>query len=50
MPGRVEDLETAIGRATAAGFRGRLLARGEARAMIWRDGALPEDAPHLTSF
>lgn len=45
MPGRVEDLETAIGRATAAGFRGRLLARGEARAMIWRDGALPEDAP-----
>ncbi|GGM53966.1 DEAD/DEAH box helicase [Microbacterium saperdae] len=45
MPGRVEDLETAIGRATAPGFRGRLLARGEARAMIWRDGALPEDAP-----
>ncbi|WP_074694270.1 DEAD/DEAH box helicase [Microbacterium testaceum] len=45
MPGRVEDLEAAIGRATAPGFRGRLLARGEARAMIWREGVLPEDAP-----
>lgn len=45
MPARVEDLETAIGRATTSGFRGRLLARGEARAMIWREGVLPEDAP-----
>ncbi|WP_314100864.1 DEAD/DEAH box helicase [uncultured Frigoribacterium sp.] len=45
MPARVEDLETAIGRATTSGFRGRLLARGEARAMVWREGVLPEDAP-----
>ncbi|MFF1832382.1 DEAD/DEAH box helicase [Paenarthrobacter sp. NPDC058040] len=45
MPTRLEELETAIGQATTSGFRGRLLARGEARAMIWREGRLPEDAP-----
>ncbi len=28
-----------------AGFRGRLIARGQARAIIWRDGVLPLDAP-----
>ena len=28
-----------------AGFRGRLIARGQARAIIWRDGVLPPDAP-----
>ena len=31
--------------AATAGFRGRLIARGQARAIIWRDGALPPDAP-----
>src|SRR3546814_8853490 len=31
--------------AAATGFRGRLIARGQARAMIWRDGVLPADAP-----
>lgn len=44
MPGRAEELEQAIREATRAGFRGRLLARGEARGMIWRDGATPEGA------
>ena len=34
-----------INDAVAAGFRGRLIAQGQARAMIWRDGVLPEDAP-----
>lgn len=34
-----------IAEAAAAGYRGRLIARGQARAMIWRDGALPPDAP-----
>lgn len=47
MPGRVEDLETSIRNATSPGFRGRLLARGEARDMIWREGVLPEDAPQF---
>ncbi|WP_240544059.1 hypothetical protein [Bradyrhizobium canariense] len=31
--------------AATAGFRGSLIARGQARAIIWRDGALPPDAP-----
>lgn len=31
--------------AATAGFRGRLIARGQARAIIWRDGELPPDAP-----
>jgi len=34
-----------IAEAATAGFRGRLIARGQARAIIWRDGELPPDAP-----
>lgn len=45
MPESVEVIEAAIREATAPGFRERLLARGEARGMIWRDGTLPENAP-----
>lgn len=45
MPETIEEVEGAILEATTPGFRQRLLARGEARSMIWRDGALPEDAP-----
>ena len=45
MPETVDDIEAAIGEATTPGFREQLLARGEARSMIWRDGVLPEDAP-----
>ena len=45
MPRAVDDVEAAIREATTPGFREKLLARGEARAMIWRDGVLPEDAP-----
>ena len=45
MPETVDEIEAAIGQATAPGFREQLLARGEARSMIWRDGVLPEDAP-----
>lgn len=43
-----EEIIEAIRAATATGFRGRLLARGQARAMIWRDGELPDDAPEFT--
>ncbi|MGJ0193473.1 DEAD/DEAH box helicase [Pantoea sp. RRHST58] len=43
-----EEIIEAIRAATATGFRGRLLARGQARAMIWRNGKLPEDAPEFT--
>lgn len=45
MPTTPEAIATDITEAATAGFRGRLIARGQARAMIWRDGVLPPDAP-----
>lgn len=45
MPTSPEAIQAAIELAATAGFRGRLIARGQARAMIWRDGVLPADAP-----
>lgn len=41
----LEELHGAVARAIEPGFRGRLLARGQARAMIWRNGVLPQGAP-----
>jgi hypothetical protein len=41
----IEELTEFLLRATADGARGRLQARGEARAIIRRDGVLPNDAP-----
>lgn len=38
-----------ITEAVATGFRGRLIAQGQARALIWRDGILPVDAPSFSS-
>ena len=48
MPTTVEAIEADIDAATVPGFRNRLIARGQARAMIWRDGMLPADAPAFT--
>lgn len=48
MPSTTEAIIAAIEEATAAGFRGKLIARGQARAMIWRDGELPPDAPDFS--
>ncbi|MFO6281536.1 DEAD/DEAH box helicase, partial [Pseudomonas aeruginosa] len=45
MPTTPEAIIADINEAAAAGFRGRLIARGQARAIIWRDGVLPPDAP-----
>lgn len=45
MPTTPEAIEADIAEAASAGFRGRLIARGQARAIIWRDGVLPPDAP-----
>ena len=45
MPTNPEAIRAAVEMAATAGFRGRLIARGQARAMIWRDGVLPPDAP-----
>lgn len=47
MAATLEELKANIDAAVVPGFRARLLARGQARAMIWRDGALPEEAPEL---
>ena len=44
----LEEKQARIREATASGFRGRLLARGQARSMIWRDGELPADAPDFS--
>ena len=45
MPTTSEDILADISTASAAGFRGQLIARGQARAMIWKDGELPPEAP-----
>lgn len=45
MPTTPEAILADINEAVAAGFRGRLIARGQARSMIWRDGILPVGAP-----
>jgi superfamily II DNA/RNA helicase len=41
----IESIQADIDEAVTPGFRARLIARGQARAMIWRDGALPPGAP-----
>ncbi len=41
----IERIQADIDEAAAPGFRGRLISRGQARAMIWRDGVLPPNAP-----
>lgn len=47
MPTTPDTIAASIIEAAAAGFRGRLIARGQARAIIWRDGVLPPDAPEF---
>ena len=41
----VDELMVFLTEATADGVRGRLQARGEARAIVREDGVLPDDAP-----
>ena len=52
MPTTAEAITADIDESVSAGFRGQLIARGQARAMIWRGGVLPPNAPafspHLT--
>ena len=49
MPNNPEAIGAAIEQAATPGFRGRLIARGQARAMIWRDGILSPDAPPFSA-
>lgn len=44
----LEEKQTRIKETTEPGFRGRLLARGQARSMIWRNGQLPDGAPEFS--
>jgi len=50
MAREARELAEILTAATDAGFRGRLLARGQAQSMIRRDGVLPPDAPGFSSF
>lgn len=45
-----QALAASLAAATDAGFRGRLLARGQAQSMIRRNGVLPDDAPAFSAF
>lgn len=48
MPTGNNALEASIQAAIEPGFRASLLARGQARSLIWRDGKLPDDAPDFS--
>jgi hypothetical protein len=43
----IDELVQFLAVSTADGVRGRLLARGEARALIRQDGVVPPEAPQL---
>jgi superfamily II DNA/RNA helicase len=42
-----EELAQAVRAAVVPGFRDALLAKGQARSLIWRDGVLPAGAPNF---
>ena len=44
MAATLEELQVSIKAAAEPGYRDQLLAQGQARAMIWRNGELPIDA------
>lgn len=44
------ELAESLTAATDPGFRGRMLARGQAQSMIRRTGVLPADAPQFSRF
>ncbi|MCY4541153.1 MAG: hypothetical protein OXB95_01970, partial [Rhodobacteraceae bacterium] len=48
MATTTEAIVADINEAVSAGFRSQLIARGQARAMIWRDGKLPANAPNFS--
>ncbi len=50
MAREAPELVAILTAATDEGFRGRLLAQGQAQSMIRRNGALPPGAPNFSSF
>lgn len=49
MAESIQHLEQRLSAATQPGFRDRLLDRGLARGMIWRDGVMPPDSPPFSA-
>src|SRR5436190_12206270 len=47
MPETIEELASSLEQLTQPGYRDRLIARGLARGLIWRNGILPSDAPNF---
>ncbi|MCV0416510.1 MAG: DEAD/DEAH box helicase [Brevundimonas sp.] len=47
MPSNIDAISAAVRRATEQGFRDQLLAKGQARAMVWRDGRVPDGGPRF---
>ena len=45
----IDDLRNMIQSVVRPEYRGRLIARGQARSMIWREGVLPQDSPTFAS-
>lgn len=50
MASNPETIAQLIAEATGAGFRDDLLAKGQARAMVWRDGVVPPEAPQFSTL
>lgn len=50
MPASPEATAALVREAIAPGFRDDLLAKGQARSMIWRDGELPPDSPSFSNL
>ncbi|QGY79218.1 DEAD/DEAH box helicase [Sphingorhabdus lacus] len=50
MPTSPEVIAQLITEATTTGFREDLLAKGQARAMIWRNGVVPPEAPQFSTL
>lgn len=50
MPRNAADLAAQLAEATEAGFRSRLLARGQAQSMIRREGELPRGAQNFSTY
>lgn len=48
MPETPDDIARRISEVTQPGYRERLIARGLARGLIWRNGVLPPDAPQFS--
>ncbi|RUP29432.1 MAG: DEAD/DEAH box helicase [Curvibacter sp.] len=48
MATTLEEVQANIRAAVEPGYRQRLLARGQARGMVWRGGQLPIDAPNFS--